>query len=82
MQEQIRQYIEMWEQRCYFKGIPDEAPNEIKHLVPSYKHIALAILSNDLRKIGVTPKKSIYYDVLKKMELSERGVPVQLSLFI
>lgn len=82
MENQVKDYIKTWEARCYFDGLPDEAPEEIRHLVPSYKHIAVAILSNDLRKIGVTPKRSIYYDVLKKMELSERGVPIQLSLFI
>lgn len=81
MHKQIENYVMTWESRCYFNGIPDEAPEEIKHLVPSYKQIAICILKNDFRTIGIEPKKSLYYDVLKKIELSARGVPIQLSMF-
>lgn len=81
MHKQINNYVKTWELRCYFDGIPDEAPEEIKHLVPSYKQIAICILKNDLRPLGIEPKQSLYYDVLKKIELSARGFPIQLTLF-
>ena len=44
----------MWENRCYFDGIPDEVPHKLaaSGRVPSYKAIALAILRNDWRSIG------------------------------
>ena len=49
MKKKIKEYIKMWEQRCYSNGIPDEAPQRLAQLnkVPSYKKIAIAILNND-----------------------------------
>jgi len=48
----------------------------------------MCILKNDLRKLGVAIKKSEWYNVLKKIELRERGVIIddkkkgnQLKLF-
>lgn len=67
---EINRYVKTWEGRCYFKGIPDEAPKEIEDKVPSYKMIALAILKNDLSYIGVEPPKSEYYSLLKCAELN------------
>jgi len=85
MREKIEKYIRDWESKCYFNGIPDEAPNEINHLVPSYKRIALAILKNDvsLKTLGFTPNVSPYYSELKKIEISQRPnhKPIQLTLF-
>lgn len=81
MKQEIENYVKTWENRCYSDGLPDEAPEEIKHLVPSYKQIAICILKNDCRSIGIYPKKSLYYDVLKKMELSQRGIPVQMTMY-
>lgn len=74
--QKILNYISFWELNCYFDGLPDEVPKEIEHLVPSYKLIAMTILSNDstLQKLGYIPKKSIYYSMLKRAELKKRGV--------
>jgi predicted phosphoadenosine phosphosulfate sulfurtransferase len=62
--------VKTWERRCYKNGIPDEAPDLLaKSLrVPSYKHIALLLLSNDLclKGLGFSGKKSDYADLLKK----------------
>ena len=78
MEKKIREYISGWEQKCYHRGIPDETPLEIKDLVPSYKKIAIAILNNDhgLKSLGLTPKKSIYYHQLKKIEIEARNKDV------
>lgn len=83
MVNDILAYIKTWEKRCYQMGIPDEVPNEIKHLAPNYKMIAIAILNNDhcLKSLGFTPKESKYYGILKRIELRKRGVITQLSLF-
>jgi predicted phosphoadenosine phosphosulfate sulfurtransferase len=47
----------MWESRCYFAGIPDEAPEALakQGRAPSYKAIAMAILKNDhsLKSLGM-----------------------------
>lgn len=77
MQDQISEYIKTWESRCYYSdGLPDEVPNEISSMVPSYKRIAQAILKNDhaLKSLGFTPKKSMWYNELKRIELTERGI--------
>lgn len=72
MERQIQEYIEQWEQRCYHEGIPDEAPLEVFDKVPSYKKIAIAILKNDLSLIGIQPRKSEWYNILKRIEIDER----------
>jgi predicted phosphoadenosine phosphosulfate sulfurtransferase len=85
MKIEIEKYIKTWEQRCYFNGIPDEVPLRIDQLnkAPSYKRIALSILKNDLELIGITPKKSIYYSMLKRIEIDNRDCnqKKQLTLF-
>lgn len=75
MHNKINEYIETWKKRCYHEDIPDESPTEILEKVPSYKRIAMAILKNDypLQSLGFTPKKSNYYNILKKIELEERA---------
>ena len=42
--------------------------------VPSYKAIAVAILSNDvtLKSLGFSGEKSDWYSVYKKIEIEER----------
>ncbi len=85
MEQRIRSYIKLWENRCYQSGIPDEAPEELERneLVPSYRRICIAILKNDvsLKSLGFTPKYSNYYSALKQIELSKRnGTPIQLKL--
>ncbi len=84
MKQKIKKYVQEWEQKCYFDGIPDQAPKELekRNLVPSYKIIALSILSNDygLKKLGQSPIKSKYYDYYKKIELENRQNCKQLKL--
>ena len=63
-------------------GLPDEAPAEIFDKVPSYKKIAIAILRNDLRPLGIEPKASKYYSMLKRIEIDKRPTKYkQLTLF-
>ena len=71
MKHSIIEYIKKWERNCYYNGIPDECPQRLTQLgkVPSYKQIAICILKNDLRDIGIYGKKSKYYSLLKKIEL-------------
>lgn len=81
MKEYIMEYISTWESRCYSNGIPDEAPEEIRHLVPSYRRIAIAILKNDIRDLGFQPKESKWYGVFKRIEIDARNdKPKQLKL--
>jgi predicted phosphoadenosine phosphosulfate sulfurtransferase len=85
MREKIEKYIQDWQKRCY-SDLPDEAPNEINHLVPSYKKICMAILKNDtqLETLGFSRAKCKIYNELKRIELKERGVikpDPQLKLF-
>jgi predicted phosphoadenosine phosphosulfate sulfurtransferase len=77
----VGQYVKLWENRCYKNGLPDNTPNEIFDLVPSYRKIAIAILKNDIKYLGFEPKRSKYYDRLKKIELAKRGLTIQLNLF-
>jgi predicted phosphoadenosine phosphosulfate sulfurtransferase len=77
MQKRINSYIKVWKGRCYSDDIPDEAPVNLEKMgkVPSYRLICLAILKNDhgLESLGFTPKKSNWYNVLKRIELKNRG---------
>jgi predicted phosphoadenosine phosphosulfate sulfurtransferase len=79
----VDQYVKLWENRCYRKGIPDECHEDIEknNLAPSYRQIVLCILKNDFEVLGFQPKRSLYYSDLKKIELAERGVSIQLRLF-
>lgn len=72
--EKIIFYIKLWENRCYYSGIPDKVPLDIFDKVPSYNRISLAILRNDrsLKYLGFTPPHSEYYSILKRIELNER----------
>lgn len=74
MRKRIEDYIKLWENRCYRDGLPDEAPAEISDMVPSYKRIAIAILRNDhsLKYLGLTPRKSEFYTILKGIEIRNR----------
>lgn len=75
MAAKIESYITTWEQRCYPDGLPDEVPQEIHHLAPSYKKIALAILRNDypLVSLGFSPPKSEVYNSIKREEIAQRN---------
>lgn len=72
MHRQIQQYIKLWQGRCY-PELPDEAPREIDDKVPSYRRIAMCILKNDLRGIGVEPPRSEYYNQFKRIEIEARN---------
>ena len=69
-------YINLWETRGYSTGISDEVPDVLmrKKLAPSYKAIACALLSNDMKIIGISTKKSKWYSVLKKIEIEGRNL--------
>lgn len=86
MKQKIQKYIKEWENKCYFDGIPDEAPRELekRDLVPSYRRICIAIMKNDnnLKSLGFTSNKSVYYDNIKYNELLLRNKQIQLKLFI
>jgi predicted phosphoadenosine phosphosulfate sulfurtransferase len=79
MQARIRQYVRTWEGRGYPDGIPDECPDALMAdcLAPSYKAICLAILNNDhpLESLGFTPRRSVFYDVLKRIEFQRKDLP-------
>lgn len=86
MREKIEFYIKTWVNKCYYNGIPDEVPNEISHLAPSYKIICKAILKNDrhLELLGFSRPGCEIYNTLKRIELIKRGVikpDIQLKLF-
>lgn len=84
MKEKIVKYIETWEQRCYYDGIPDEVPLELERMdcVPSYKKICIAIIKNDinLKTLGFTAKKSRYYSELKYDKLWNENKIKQLRM--
>ena len=68
-------YIRTWEQRDYSDGIPEEVPDGLmRGLAPSYKEIAIALLKNDvgLLSLGFTPPATLWYSILKQMEIDER----------
>jgi predicted phosphoadenosine phosphosulfate sulfurtransferase len=82
--QHISNYISKWINQGYPKGIPEEIPLELfrENLAPSYKGIALSILSNDfhLTKLGESNRPtSRWYSVLKKIELQETLYPMQLT---
>jgi len=81
MKNKINKYIETWLERGYSKGIPDEVPDNIMKLclAPSYKAIAIAILKNDhpMKSLGFTPKKSKWYNELKRIEIEKRNEKIR-----
>tara|TARA_R110001632_G_scaffold33612_1_gene86283 strand:- start:2789 stop:3046 length:258 start_codon:yes stop_codon:yes gene_type:complete len=80
----INEYVEKWE-KVYTNGIPDELPNRIEFLnkAPSYKSIVRCLLKNDIGLVGLgcsRPKKSKVYTKIKRRELIERGVLLEVDL--
>jgi hypothetical protein len=67
-------YVDAYLQKGYVE-IPDELPNELQNLAPSYKFICQAILKNDLHltTLGYSKPKSEFYNILKRIELNERA---------
>ena len=74
MKEKIQSYIKDWESKCYYNGLPDEVPNEISSMVPSYKRICIAIMKNDvnLESLGYSRPVCKAYSELKRIEISQR----------
>ena len=66
----------------YSDDLPDEAPTRLEQLrkVPSYRIVAIAILRNDIRMLGVQLPRSRWYSVLKSIELGGPAVR-QLEIF-
>ena len=84
MQQRISEYVEIWKQRGYPDDIPDEVPLPLMrdNLAPSYKAICFAILKNDhaMLILGFTTPVSLWYGVLKRIEISQRPVQVGQQL--
>ena len=68
----IAVYIQWYKDRDYHDGIPDEAPEELKDKVPSWKRICKALLKNDYwcKTLGFSVNKSSNY--AKYMDLMRR----------
>lgn len=85
MKEKIMNYIQDWERKCYFNGIPTEVPVRIEQLnkAPSYKQLCKSILKNDcnLKLLGFNLIKPPSYHFLKRIELNSRKPNKQLKLF-
>jgi len=76
MRNKLRKYMTSWKRRGYKNGIPDIVPDVLMDLklAPSYKAMCIAILKNDhsMKSLGLTPRKSEYYNALKKIEIDNR----------
>ena len=76
MHKRAVEYVKTWKTRGYPEDIPDEVPACLMTLglAPSYKAICFAILSNDhsMEALGFTASRSVYYDVLKRIEFESR----------
>jgi predicted phosphoadenosine phosphosulfate sulfurtransferase len=72
MRKEVFDYIKTWEKRCYSEGLPDEVPNEINALAPSYKNIVKAILRNEVKILGILRPACKSYVELKRIEISKR----------
>jgi len=75
--ERVAVYLKEWRCKGYSDGIPDECPEELEreNLVPSYRLIAQAILSNDvqLRTLGFSTSHSAWYNELKRIEYEQKS---------
>ena len=71
----LEEYLKVWKKRGYSTGIPDEVPRDLYGKVPSYRQIAECILKNDVQftELGFPSKKSVYYSVLKGIEIKVRN---------
>jgi predicted phosphoadenosine phosphosulfate sulfurtransferase len=83
MRRKILTYIGTWEGRGYPRGIPDEAPPRLEAAlrVPSYRLICMAIMKNDvtLATLGYQRQQCAAYMAIKRIELRERGVRVDVD---
>lgn len=75
-------YIETWESRCYFDGIPDVISNKLiaSGRVPSFKAIALAILRNDHNcyALGFSEGSSEMFEQILQNEKRKRNAQLWL----
>lgn len=71
-------YIDSYLQKDY-EAIPDDLPNELDNICPSYRMICKAILKNDLHltSLGYSKPKTETYNILKRIELNERAASYQ-----
>lgn len=79
----VEAYVQSWEGKCYFEGIPDSVSDKLlfSGRAPSYKAIALCILSNDmyLRRLGLSWEKTAKYrEIMQSLEAADNG---QADLF-
>ena len=84
--QKVKEYTETWERRCYFDGIPDEAPKKLHDAgkVPSWKAIAIAILKNDLNLhcLGFSKRESaVLNQIIEDARNERRDEPMNLDLF-
>lgn len=81
--QKVKDYTRIWEKRCYTDGIPDEVPSKLMKSgrAPSYKAIAIAILSNDIYfySIGFEQRQS---SILTGIINSNRPKPEKQQLDI
>jgi predicted phosphoadenosine phosphosulfate sulfurtransferase len=60
--QRVKNYIQIWEGRCYANGIPDVVQKRLENSgrVPSYRSIAIAILKNDftLKSLGFAQRET------------------------
>ena len=74
--QKVMEYLALWEGRCYYSGIPDEVPTEIMRAgkAPSYKTIAIAILNNDYKALGIYADEPDWVgEIVKKGKDNEQG---------
>lgn len=73
MKQAIKDYKAKWKKYGY-NEIPDEVPLRIEQLelAPSYKHLALLILNNEIN-VNKNKKSKWYYE-LKRIELTDKGI--------
>lgn len=76
MRRKIYRWVSKWKRQGYSEGIPDEVPAQLmdENLAPSYRQIAIAILKNDhsLNTLGLTSRRSEWYDAIKRVEIRSR----------
>lgn len=77
--ERVKSYVGEWKGKGYPEDIPDEVPHELmaRGLAPSYKAVALCLLSNDLwlSGLGFSRPSSKYYGEIKRREILGRKQP-------
>jgi hypothetical protein len=75
-------YVKQWRKRYNGQDIPDQEPDELWGKVPSYRRVALSILTNNPQLLGVKPKTSVFYHMIKREEIGKRvynGKQLQLK---